>query len=196
MGTGQWFTDSVGRRWFFDSGALSLDFGYTGDFGFGHPAWERMQGVGDLSSWLEARFGALAAGITGETFECAIRLREAIVGAARSLEAGRAPDPADIDAINDHARAPDLAPHLTGGTRPRLTATPSRALATIARDAIRVFADDPTRIRTCGADDCRLIFYDCSRANTRRWCSMQRCGNRTKVRTHRAREASARETKP
>ncbi|WIB37118.1 CGNR zinc finger domain-containing protein [Curtobacterium sp. MCJR17_043] len=33
------------------------------------------------------------------------------------------------------------------------------------------------------------MFYDSSRGGTRRWCSMQRCGNRAKVRAHRARRA-------
>ncbi|NEE48667.1 CGNR zinc finger domain-containing protein, partial [Streptomyces sp. SID8455] len=42
-------------------------------------------------------------------------------------------------------------------------------------------------IRTCGADDCRLLFVDTSRPGKRRWCSMERCGNRHKVRAHRAR---------
>ncbi|WFR67367.1 CGNR zinc finger domain-containing protein [Curtobacterium flaccumfaciens] len=35
------------------------------------------------------------------------------------------------------------------------------------------------------------MFYDSSRGGTRRWCSMQRCGNRAKVRAHRARRATA-----
>jgi predicted RNA-binding Zn ribbon-like protein len=42
------------------------------------------------------------------------------------------------------------------------------------------------RIRECAAADCGLVFYDESRSNNRRWCSMQRCGNREKARTHRA----------
>jgi predicted RNA-binding Zn ribbon-like protein len=34
------------------------------------------------------------------------------------------------------------------------------------------------------------VFYDESRAGSRRWCSMQRCGNRAKVRAHRQRAAA------
>ncbi|MFF6787082.1 CGNR zinc finger domain-containing protein [Streptomyces sp. NPDC012510] len=38
-----------------------------------------------------------------------------------------------------------------------------------------------------GADTCVLRFLDRSPAHNRRWCSMSRCGNRTKVRLHQAR---------
>ncbi|MBW8872916.1 MAG: CGNR zinc finger domain-containing protein, partial [Leifsonia sp.] len=47
------------------------------------------------------------------------------------------------------------------------------------------------RIRECSAEDCRLVYLDTSRSGTRRWCSMHRCGNRAKVREHRARAARA-----
>ena len=43
------------------------------------------------------------------------------------------------------------------------------------------------RIRTCAAPGCAGVFLDTSRSGTRRWCDMARCGNRTKVRAHRAR---------
>jgi predicted RNA-binding Zn ribbon-like protein len=88
--------------------------------------------------------------------------------------------------INHVAAAADLAPVLAGGIEPAPVPTVPRAVATIARDGVRVFSAGPERIRHCGADDCALIFYDSSRPNARRWCSMQRCGNRTKVRTHRS----------
>jgi predicted RNA-binding Zn ribbon-like protein len=44
------------------------------------------------------------------------------------------------------------------------------------------------RIRQCAAHNCYLTFLDTSRPDSRRWCSMERCGNRAKVRAaHRAR---------
>jgi predicted RNA-binding Zn ribbon-like protein len=67
------------------------------------------------------------------------------------------------------------------------SATVVQALSTVARDAVDVLATQRDRVRECGADDCPLVFLDLSRAANRRWCSMQRCGNRHKVRTHRAR---------
>jgi predicted RNA-binding Zn ribbon-like protein len=38
---------------------------------------------------------------------------------------------------------------------------------------------DPARLRQC--ESCVLHFYDTSKNGTRRWCSMQICGNRSKV---------------
>jgi predicted RNA-binding Zn ribbon-like protein len=61
----------------------------------------------------------------------------------------------------------------------------------MAREAIEMFAaGSEHRIRECAADDCQLVFRDESRSNNRRWCSMQRCGNRAKVRAHRERVAT------
>jgi len=61
--------------------------------------------------------------------------------------------------------------------------------AEIARDAVRTFSL-PTRdrIRMCAGDSCSLIYLDASRGPQRRWCSMQRCGNRAKVRGFRERQ--------
>lgn len=43
------------------------------------------------------------------------------------------------------------------------------------------------RLKLCAADTCRWAFYDASRNRSGTWCSMEVCGNREKVRTHRAR---------
>ena len=182
--TGQWFVDQAGHRWFFDSGALSLDLGYTGPFDTGVEAWERLHAADDLAGWLTARFGTEFE-VTKIDHDQALRLRSAIVRAARAAVAARAIPAADVDLINTVAAGPDLAPQLPGGIDAPPSAAPGRALATIARDAVAVFSAGPERIRTCGADDCGLIFFDGSRPNSRRWCSMRRCGNRAKVRNHR-----------
>jgi predicted RNA-binding Zn ribbon-like protein len=61
-------------------------------------------------------------------------------------------------------------------------------VSTIARDAVELFTGRfADRIRECGAHDCYLIFVDTSRPGRRRWCAMERCGNRHKVRALRAR---------
>lgn len=43
------------------------------------------------------------------------------------------------------------------------------------------------RLKACRADDCRWAFYDRARNQSRHWCSMAVCGNRTKARTYRRR---------
>lgn len=187
MATGQWLVDSVGTRWFFDSGALSLDFGYTGDYGYNVPAWEQLHSPEDLAEWLIERFGAPPAAVTAAEFADALRLRAAITSVARAVADGIPPTPADIDLINDVAATADIAPVLAGGSNGPRLASVRNALSTIARDAVATFSSGPGRIRRCGADNCALIFLDTSRPHSRRWCSMQRCGNRTKLRTHRNR---------
>jgi predicted RNA-binding Zn ribbon-like protein len=46
--------------------------------------------------------------------------------------------------------------------------------------AVFVCEVDFSRIRVCQGLNCSLIFVDRSRALARRWCSMARCGNRSK----------------
>jgi predicted RNA-binding Zn ribbon-like protein len=47
------------------------------------------------------------------------------------------------------------------------------------------------RMKACRNERCRWVFYDHSRNRTGTWCSMRVCGNRHKVRAHRARHAAA-----
>jgi predicted RNA-binding Zn ribbon-like protein len=45
------------------------------------------------------------------------------------------------------------------------------------------------RLKCCRNSDCRWAFYDNSKNRSATWCSMQLCGNRTKIRTYRSRTA-------
>jgi predicted RNA-binding Zn ribbon-like protein len=47
------------------------------------------------------------------------------------------------------------------------------------------------RMKACRAEDCRWVFLDTAKNQTRAWCSMKSCGNREKVRAYRARHAHA-----
>ena len=189
--TGQQMTMGDGRTWWFDSGALSIDFAYTG--AMDGPGSETLHAASDLAAWLVGRFPEVADVTSERDLIDARALRGSLARAAiaRSLGAEILSD--DVDVINLFAATPDIAPSLIGGTRQagRSRAKASQALSVIAREAIELFAANPTgRIRECAADDCELVFYDESRSNNRRWCSMQRCGNRAKVRAHRERTSS------
>jgi predicted RNA-binding Zn ribbon-like protein len=60
-------------------------------------------------------------------------------------------------------------------------------LAPLAHNAVLLFAQvDRNRVRKC--DQCVLHFFDTSKKGTRRWCSMQLCGNRLKVAAYAARK--------
>jgi predicted RNA-binding Zn ribbon-like protein len=62
---------------------------------------------------------------------------------------------------------------------------PEQLLRPIAEAAASLLCDaDPALIRRCKSADCVLLFYDVSKNHARRWCSMELCGNRTKVAAH------------
>jgi predicted RNA-binding Zn ribbon-like protein len=202
--TGQELTLSDGRRWWFDSGSLAIDFAYTGAMGTDllgtgsigtSPVLkvalaEILHEASDLTAWLSRRFPEVVDDATDRDLIDARTLRESLARAATALSSHQEIPSSDIDVINLFAATPDIAPALDGGTRQagRSRARASHALSVVAREAVELFAANPAdRIRQCGADGCELIFYDESRSNNRRWCSMDRCGNRAKVRAHRAR---------
>jgi hypothetical protein len=47
------------------------------------------------------------------------------------------------------------------------------------------------RLLICGNPHCRLVFIDASKSGTRRWCDDAGCGNRNRVRRHRAASVGA-----
>jgi predicted RNA-binding Zn ribbon-like protein len=64
---------------------------------------------------------------------------------------------------------------------------PEDLFAPLAHSAATLFASvDRKRVREC--DQCVLHFHDTSKKGTRRWCSMQLCGNRQKVAAYAARQ--------
>jgi predicted RNA-binding Zn ribbon-like protein len=185
-----------GAAWFFDAGAESLDFAYTGDLGSAGGGSERLHTPGELGTWLSERVERLDAdALTDRDLSDARGLRDALARlySARADDIG--PDPDDVDTLNLFAAMPDIPPALGGGRRQagagRIRV--GQALSSIARDAIVILGDrSEARVRRCDAPDCRLVFHDESRTNNRRWCSMERCGNRAKVRAHRERAAMRR----
>jgi predicted RNA-binding Zn ribbon-like protein len=186
--TGQWFRATDGHQWWFDSGAVCLDFAYTGAMG-DNPAWEILHGPDDLTAWLEGRFPGVHTTASERDVTDGHALRAAIARSAMAASRDEAPAAEDVDVINLFAATPDIPPALEGGSRQagRARARAGQALSAMAREAVALFDEEQReRVRECAADDCGLVFYDESRSNNRRWCSMKRCGNRAKVRTHRA----------
>lgn len=189
----------AGQPWWFDSGSLSLDFAYTGGLDQlesqpdNQPESLEKHIVRDaegLNGWLGERFPEVAPTAADREFRDAVVLRAAIGRLARQASRGEVLQPDDVDVVNLFAATPDIPPVLAGGARQagRAQARPHQALGSIARDAVRLFGPEADgRIRECSAEDCRLVYLDTSRSANRRWCSMQRCGNRAKVRAHRAR---------
>jgi len=63
-----------------------------------------------------------------------------------------------------------------------------------AANLLELLAQAPDRICRCQNPGCVLWFFDTTRNGTRRWCSMEVCGNRAKARRHynRVRKPAAR----
>jgi predicted RNA-binding Zn ribbon-like protein len=62
---------------------------------------------------------------------------------------------------------------------------PEQLLRPIADAAVHLLCEtEPALIRRCTSAKCVLFFYDTSKNHARRWCSMELCGNRTKVAAH------------
>jgi predicted RNA-binding Zn ribbon-like protein len=188
---GQWLTSPEGIRWWFDSGSFALDFACTGTMA-GDQLTERLHAPDDLTAWLRERFPVAVGDARSRDLFDATALRDAIGRMALAAAHGEPARTTDIDVVNLYAATPDIPPTLAGGSRQagRSVQTVGQALSTIARDAVDLFdAANAERIRECSGEHCSLVYLDTSRAATRRWCSMQRCGNRAKVRAHRARKA-------
>ncbi|MTD13158.1 zf-CGNR multi-domain protein [Nakamurella sp. YIM 132087] len=181
---------SDGAVWTFDPGALSAEFLLLG--GPDELAvWDTLRTPQDLADWAGRCSLAVApVAVDGTALAGARALRDALWRAFRArMAGGRIPD-ADLATINAAAAVPPLAPVLDGAERSlwQQPATGAQVVADVARDAVRVLGGPlADRIRECAADDCALVFVDTSRTGARRWCSMQRCGNRSKVRASRQR---------
>lgn len=180
----------------FDPGALCLEFVYAGPVtGVIAMTSETWHSPADLAEWIAARYDRVDASAGGSAttereLVDAIGLRDAIASVAVDFEAHREPSPDAVDTVNLYAATPDIPPVLAGGRRQagRSSVRTGQVLSTVARDAVRLFVDENRdRVRRCAADGCGLLFFDESRSANRRWCSMQRCGNREKVRAFRER---------
>ncbi|MCX4767411.1 ABATE domain-containing protein [Streptomyces sp. NBC_01275] len=186
-------------KWIWDGGRVCLDFANTLRSRWRTTPEETLRGPDDLMGWLrEARL--LAPGTTdpgtAAVLMSARRLRESVDRAALAVADGRLPTSGDVTLLNrSAATAPRPAlqlvithDHLEPAGATTLAADPTLALALIAQDAVDLLLSaEIRRVRVCGVDRCALRFLDRSPARNRRWCSMSRCGNRTKVRLHQAR---------
>lgn len=185
--SGQWFASPGEARWWFDSGSTALDFANTGAL---PDNIEQLHSPTDLGRWLHTRYDQVDPALSERELSDALGLRAAIANLTLCALRGEPRAHSDIDIVNLFAAMPDVPPVLEGGSRQAgaSRARAGQALSSIAREAIRIFRSDAAaRIRQCSAEDCSLVYLDTSRSGNRRWCSMQRCGNRAKVRAHRAR---------
>ena len=180
--------DEVRDGFLFLGGRLWLDFLNTAPATLG----ELLREPGDLSRWYRVAGlepGPVGGGVGPADLRAALVLRAAFQDVFAALRAGAVPPSTAIAVVNRHlagaSKVQQIAAH---GDRlevaARLTGDP---LAQVAADLAGFLAEyESSRMRVCAGDDCSLAFYDSARNATRRWCSMAACGNRHKVKRHRA----------
>jgi predicted RNA-binding Zn ribbon-like protein len=112
----------------------------------------------------------------------------------RKVEArtGPAPTPAELSVIDKAAREARLELHFGSEGPPRIQPTAPGLVGAIGRILAAAFLAELDgswdRLKKCGDETCTGVFYDRSKNHSGKWCSMQTCGNRNKVRAWRARQ--------
>lgn len=189
----------------FDAGDLSLNFSNTMEWHGSSKPRENLKSYSDLITW------GLKAGLLSESLaqqlnqtaidrpqdaekihSHAIRFREAIYRIFSDHSAGSPIREDDLSLLNEVVS--QVMSHL------RLTAKDSQfqwQLPSTIRDANLILwpvaraaadlltSDKANRIRMCEDDrGCGYLFIDQTKNHSRRWCSMESCGNRAKARRH------------
>ncbi|MGA9532873.1 MAG: ABATE domain-containing protein [Anaerolineales bacterium] len=189
----------------FEAGRLSLDFANTAEWHASENPTEHIGSYGDLVVWgKQARL--LSAGQANtlrakaeksptkaeRVLRDALALREAIYRIFSSMADGARPDASDLDLLAENLKRAIAEGELTtegesyGWKWPADDLSLGKMLWPVASDAVDLLrSDDVGRVGEC-ADDrgCGWLFLDTSRNHSRRWCSMESCGNRAKARRH------------
>lgn len=118
-------------------------------------------------------------------------LREALYGIFSALAASRTPADSDLESLN--AELPEAFSHLrlerreddlvwTWTARDDALQAPLWPVLRSAADLLT--SEERGQVRECAGTACTWLFLDRSRNRSRRWCSMESCGNRAKARRH------------
>jgi len=191
----------------FVGGSLALDF--TNTLGGSHraPDHEHLQRYEDLVDFAvqggaispaEARPLKAAASRDPSRARQVLRrgtaLREALWRLFEAKAVGRSVESKDLAAANHeigqalgHARLVARAADFSWGWDDEISL--ERPLWPIARSAADLISSSEAlaELRECASDTCEWLFLDRSRNHTRRWCAMNDCGARAKVRRFRQR---------
>jgi predicted RNA-binding Zn ribbon-like protein len=191
---------------------LSLDFANTADWHASDHPVESLISYSDLVVWSQ-QVGILtdhqaqrllkeaARRPEGATvvLERAIALREAIYRIFSAISHRRPPQAADLATLNaELSRA--LAQSRIASTAEGFTwdwagaeDTLDWMLWPVVHDAAGLLTSEKLdRVGQCADDRCGWLFLDTSRNRSRRWCSMEDCGNRAKARRHYERKRAVR----
>jgi predicted RNA-binding Zn ribbon-like protein len=180
--------------------ALSLDFANSVDWSAdGKPTRDDVLNLpDDLRRWgTRLGLGDTGGRPTRAEFGAAVDLRKALHDVFAALGHGEQPPQRSLRTIAEHHA--EAAAHArlerdddTGTFRLAWRGTdPRRIRWAVVTDAVALLADPErvSRIRHCPGHDCGWVFLDLS--GRRRWCSMETCGSRAKMRRLYARRRAA-----
>jgi predicted RNA-binding Zn ribbon-like protein len=166
-----------------------LDFVNTRDVEDG---LEHLPDTQHLQSWL-SQAGLLPEGsvLTDDDVRRAHEIREALRTVLLAHHGDQGADTAAagevLGSVALHLEVTDAGEVSLAAREPGLEGALGRLLAVIPRAA----ADGSwERAKICPNDTCQWAFYDQSRNRSRRWCSMEVCGNREKSRAFRTRHGT------
>lgn len=148
-----------------------------------------------LSAWLtDHRLLEPGTSLTEEDHDRALRFREsvrelAIANGGHEIEAG------SIEAFNDVVRPTHLTVRLADNGSATLMAEGSGidpTLGRLLRTMLTAMADGSwARLKACSNDSCRWLYFDRSKNQSKKWCSMESCGNVVNARAYRRRHREA-----
>lgn len=177
-------------------GVLCLDFANTVDWVDGVAIKDEVfQQPAHLARWgKRVGLGRSARAGDGE-LAAALELRQALHGTFAAIALGARPHGLDVIARHhaEAAASARLAAAAEGTWQLAWPASdPRRVRFAVAVDAVALLADGGRlpRVRFCPGHDCGWLFLDTS--GRRRWCSMDTCGSRAKMRRLYERQRAAR----
>lgn len=119
-------------------------------------------------------------------------LRDAVYRVFAAIAVARVPAERDLEAVRrshgEGVAAGELAATDGGWRLTWPTSDPRRIRWAVAADAVDLLTD-PGRVRRCPGHRCGWLFFDTT--GRRRWCSMELCGARAKMRRLYARRQAA-----
>jgi predicted RNA-binding Zn ribbon-like protein len=184
-------------------GALCLDFANTVEPRRGKGRRDYLGGYTDLVRWAEhagavdgedawrlLRSAEACPAEASAAFGRAVALREVIYRVFYAIAYGDRADDTDLKALtaaHREALAHYRIVHVQGGFgwAPVGGAEPDGPLWRVALSATRLLTSGELgRVKVCpaAAGGCDWLFYDESKNKSRRWCSMEGCGSRVKMR--------------
>lgn len=160
--------------------------------------WSRHAGLltaGEV--YLAARQERIRPQAAEAIFHRAIRLREVTFRIFRAVADGKRPQADDLRGLDGAWGEAQRHAHIIRSNKGFAVGWVDDAILELIPRRLSASAVDLltsrrlTQVRACSGDGCDWLFVDSSRNHLRRWCSMDECGNRAKMRRREARRRLA-----